>query len=31
MFFTERAMFEQARQHLATFVPEARFVAAPGR
>ncbi len=30
IFFTEQALFEQARQHLATLVPEARFVAAPG-
>jgi FkbM family methyltransferase len=30
LFFTDRAMFESARQHLATLIPEARFVAAPG-
>jgi FkbM family methyltransferase len=30
LFFTERALFEQARQHLATLIPEARFVPAPG-
>lgn len=30
LFFTERALFEQARQHLAALIPEARFVAAAG-
>jgi FkbM family methyltransferase len=30
LFFTDPVMFEKARQHLATLIPEARFVAAPG-
>jgi len=30
LFFTDRALFERARDHLSTILPEARFVAAPG-
>jgi len=30
LFFTEWSLYEKARRHLATLIPEARFVSAPG-